>query len=56
MAGERAEEGIETRLRAEQEAGVAAVAANAEAQKRKLQSELAQTGATAEEKEVLSWR
>lgn len=52
MTDEREENNIETRLRAEQEAGVATVAANTEAQKRKLQSELTQSGATAEEKEV----
>lgn len=51
-ADELAGNDVETRLRVEQEAGVAALAATAEIQKKELQRELSRTGATTEDKEV----
>lgn len=57
LAEEEAEEAarrskVEAKLLAEQEAGVAAVVAVAETQKRSLEDELEHAGATVEEKEV----
>lgn len=51
-ADEVAANDVESRLRVEQEAGVAAVAATTEIRKRELQRELSRTGATTEDKEV----
>lgn len=51
-SGNRVGDDVEARLRAAQDAGVAEVAATAEVQKRRVQKELEQAGATEEEREV----